>query len=110
MVRALLIGVIRKQNPLGETKMRDLASREQIEELDVLIVGAGFSGLYQLQQLRQLGFSVRIYEAAPELGGSGIGTVIRERGAIPMGLCISSPAKLYGRIGTSMNCTPPGTS
>jgi cation diffusion facilitator CzcD-associated flavoprotein CzcO len=49
--------------------MRDLASREQIEELDVLIVGAGFSGLYQLQQLRQLGFSVKIYEAAPELGG-----------------------------------------
>jgi cation diffusion facilitator CzcD-associated flavoprotein CzcO len=69
MVRALLIGVIRKQTPLGETKMRDLASREQIEELDVLIVGAGFSGLYQLQQLRQLGFSVKIYEAAPELGG-----------------------------------------
>ena len=49
--------------------MRDLASCEQIEELDVLIVGAGFSGLSQLQQLRQLGFSVKIYEAAPELGG-----------------------------------------
>jgi cation diffusion facilitator CzcD-associated flavoprotein CzcO len=49
--------------------MRDPASRGQIEELDVLIVGAGFSGLYQLQQLRQLGFSVKIYEAAPELGG-----------------------------------------
>ena len=49
--------------------MRDLASCEQIEELDILIVGAGFSGLYQLQQLRQLGFSVKIYEAAPELGG-----------------------------------------
>ena len=40
-----------------------------MEELDVLIVGAGFSGLYQLHRLRQLGFSVRIYEAAPELGG-----------------------------------------
>ena len=49
--------------------MRDLASCEQIEELDILIVGAGFSGLYRLQQLRQLGFSVKIYEAAPELGG-----------------------------------------
>ena len=39
------------------------------EELDVLIVGAGFSGLYQLDRLRTLGFSARIYEAAPALGG-----------------------------------------
>jgi cyclohexanone monooxygenase len=39
------------------------------EELDVLIVGAGFSGLYQLDRLRDLGFSVKIYEAAPALGG-----------------------------------------
>lgn len=40
-----------------------------VEELDVLIIGAGFSGLYQLDRLRDLGFSVKIYEAAPELGG-----------------------------------------
>lgn len=39
------------------------------EELDVLIVGAGFSGLYQLDRLRDLGFSVKIAEAAPALGG-----------------------------------------
>jgi len=46
-----------------------VTSHGPTEELDVLIVGAGFSGLYQLHRLRQLGFSVRIYEAAPELGG-----------------------------------------
>ena len=39
------------------------------ETLDVLVVGAGFSGLYQLYRLRQRGFSVKIYEAAPALGG-----------------------------------------
>lgn len=39
------------------------------EELDVLVVGAGFSGLYQLDRLRQMGFSVKAYEAAPALGG-----------------------------------------
>ena len=39
------------------------------ENLDILIVGAGFSGLYQLYRLRQLGFKVKIYEAAPQLGG-----------------------------------------
>ncbi len=39
------------------------------EQLDALIVGAGFSGLYQLHRPRQLGFKVKIYEAAPALGG-----------------------------------------
>jgi cyclohexanone monooxygenase len=39
------------------------------EPLDVVVVGAGFAGLYQLQRLRGLGFSVRAYEAGAELGG-----------------------------------------
>ncbi|MEM1138773.1 MAG: NAD(P)/FAD-dependent oxidoreductase [Pseudomonadota bacterium] len=43
---------------------------QQADELDVLIVGAGFSGLYQLDRLRDLGFKVKIFEAAPELGGT----------------------------------------
>ncbi len=39
-------------------------------ELDALIVGAGFSGLYMLYQLRRMGFSARIYEAASDVGGT----------------------------------------
>lgn len=39
------------------------------EHLDALVVGAGFSGLYQLHRLRERGFKVKIYEAAPALGG-----------------------------------------
>jgi cyclohexanone monooxygenase len=39
-------------------------------ELDALIVGAGFNGLYQLYRLRQHGYSARIIDAAPELGGT----------------------------------------
>jgi cation diffusion facilitator CzcD-associated flavoprotein CzcO len=38
-------------------------------ELDVLIVGAGFSGLYQLYTLRPLGLRVKVFEAAPDIGG-----------------------------------------
>jgi cyclohexanone monooxygenase len=45
------------------------ARRDGQAMLDVLIVGAGFSGLYQLHRLRQLGFSVKVMEAAPALGG-----------------------------------------
>jgi cyclohexanone monooxygenase len=39
------------------------------EVLDALIIGAGFSGLYQLHRLRQRGFKVRLFEAGAELGG-----------------------------------------
>ena len=40
-------------------------------ELDALVIGAGFSGLYQLLCLRdRLGLSVKVVEAAPELGGT----------------------------------------
>lgn len=38
--------------------------------IDVLIVGAGFSGLHVLQKLRKLGFSAKIYESGSGLGGT----------------------------------------
>jgi cyclohexanone monooxygenase len=37
---------------------------------DVIIVGAGFSGLYQLHRLRQLGMSARVIEAGSDVGGT----------------------------------------
>jgi cyclohexanone monooxygenase len=40
-----------------------------IEDLDVLVVGAGFAGLYQLERLRELGFSVKVHEAGSDVGG-----------------------------------------
>jgi len=39
-------------------------------DLDVIVVGAGFAGLYALHKLRGQGLSVRVLEAAPELGGT----------------------------------------
>jgi cation diffusion facilitator CzcD-associated flavoprotein CzcO len=38
--------------------------------LDAVVVGAGFAGLYALHRLRSQGLSVRVYEAAPEVGGT----------------------------------------
>ncbi|OBB85213.1 cyclohexanone monooxygenase, partial [Mycobacterium colombiense] len=40
------------------------------QSLDVVVVGAGFAGLYALHKLRGQGLSVRVLEAAPELGGT----------------------------------------
>ena len=39
-------------------------------ELDAVVVGAGFAGLYMLHRLRELGLSVRVLEAANGIGGT----------------------------------------
>ncbi len=39
-------------------------------DVDVVVVGAGFSGLYLLYRLRQLGFSARAFEAGADVGGT----------------------------------------
>jgi cyclohexanone monooxygenase len=42
----------------------------QAQSYDVVVVGAGFSGLYMLHRLRQAGQSVRVYEAGSSVGGT----------------------------------------
>ena len=39
-------------------------------DVDVVVVGAGFSGLYLLHELRRLGFSTRVLETADDVGGT----------------------------------------
>ncbi len=39
-------------------------------EFDVVVVGAGFAGLYMLHRLRALGLSARVYEAGIGVGGT----------------------------------------
>ena len=41
---------------------------EEIEQFDVIIIGAGVTGLYALYRLRELGLSVQVFE-----GGGGVG-------------------------------------
>jgi cyclohexanone monooxygenase len=38
--------------------------------VDAVVVGAGFAGIYALHRLRAQGLSVRVFEAAPEVGGT----------------------------------------
>ncbi|KAK9465237.1 FAD/NAD(P)-binding domain-protein [Lipomyces arxii] len=37
---------------------------------DVIVLGAGFSGIYLIHHLRKLGFKCHIFEKAPEIGGT----------------------------------------
>jgi cation diffusion facilitator CzcD-associated flavoprotein CzcO len=41
----------------------------EIEDLDVIIVGAGFAGLYLLDRLRSMGMAVQVFEAGGAPGG-----------------------------------------
>ncbi|MGV0791925.1 flavin-containing monooxygenase [Mycolicibacterium sp. XJ1819] len=43
---------------------------EQRSSVDAVVVGAGFAGLYALHKLRSQGLTVRVFEAAPEVGGT----------------------------------------
>ncbi len=40
------------------------------EQLDAVVVGAGFGGLYMLRRMKQMGLSVRAYEAGGGVGGT----------------------------------------
>src|SRR5439155_5582388 len=39
-------------------------------DLDVIVVGAGFAGLYMLYRSRRLGFSTTVIESADDVGGT----------------------------------------
>ena len=38
--------------------------------VDAIIIGAGISGMYQLHRMRELGLSVRVFEAGDDVGGT----------------------------------------
>src|SRR4051795_1507002 len=40
------------------------------DSYDVVVVGAGFAGMYMLHKLRGLGLSVRVYEQGGDVGGT----------------------------------------
>ncbi|HET9161459.1 MAG TPA: NAD(P)/FAD-dependent oxidoreductase, partial [Caulobacteraceae bacterium] len=41
-----------------------------VQNFDAVIVGAGFSGLYMLHRLKQMGLSARVFEAGEGVGGT----------------------------------------
>ena len=46
------------------------AADQPATSFDAIIIGAGISGMYQLHRLRELGLSVRVFEAGTGVGGT----------------------------------------
>src|SRR6266511_1194044 len=55
-------------NPSGPAP--DERARRNAAEIDVLIVGAGITGIYQLYRAREAGFSAVLLEAGDGIGGT----------------------------------------
>lgn len=47
-----------------------MATEKPLPAVDVVVVGAGFAGLYMLHRLRALGLTVQVYEAGSDVGGT----------------------------------------
>jgi hypothetical protein len=63
----VLPGAMKALNYVGEQIDRHLAKGSTV---DAVIVGAGFSGLYQLHRLREMGMSTRVLESGSGVGGT----------------------------------------
>lgn len=51
-------------------RARTIERTSKQPDCDVVVVGAGFAGIYALWQARQRGLSVRGFESAPDVGGT----------------------------------------
>lgn len=47
-----------------------MSSSTRLAEVDAVVIGAGFSGLYMLHRLRESGYSTRVFDAAEGVGGT----------------------------------------
>jgi cation diffusion facilitator CzcD-associated flavoprotein CzcO len=48
----------------------EATSERSLDEFDVVIVGAGFAGIYMIYRMRELEFSARVFEAGSGVGGT----------------------------------------
>ena len=74
---------------------------DNVDELDVLVIGAGFAGLYQLDRLRSLGFNVKVFEAGAEIGGIWYWNCYPGARVDNKARSISSRARICGAIGAT---------
>jgi len=54
----------------GSPAVLNGTSTETGTDFDAIVIGAGVSGLYQLYRLRELGLTVRVFEAGTGVGGT----------------------------------------
>src|SRR5213082_1112059 len=61
---------IREQLMPDTHALAERASQGQLAVYDAIVIGAGISGMYMLYRLRELGMTVRVFEAGSDVGGT----------------------------------------
>src|ERR1700730_3710028 len=69
-VRATIRAGSRKEHLGMSTKPTNGGNGGRSSDFDVVVVGAGFAGMYMLHRLLQMGFSTRVVEAGSGVGGT----------------------------------------
>ena len=65
----------------------------EVRQVDAVVIGAGFSGLYLNWRLRDtMGLDVQVIEAGDEVGAPGSGTGTPAPAATPRATCTASPS------------------
>src|SRR5947209_984971 len=65
--RRMLGSIVRERRMSASLPATD---GQKLETYDVVVVGAGFAGLYMLHRLRGLGFSAHVFEQGDGVGGT----------------------------------------
>lgn len=55
---------------MSAARSNDSPAQASAVRYDVVVVGAGFAGMYMLHRLRGLGFTVRVFEQGSDVGGT----------------------------------------
>jgi cyclohexanone monooxygenase len=63
-------GQIKNPREMSSMSAQPLSVAKGAETCDVVVVGAGFAGMYMLHRLRGQGFRVRVYEQGDGVGGT----------------------------------------
>jgi cation diffusion facilitator CzcD-associated flavoprotein CzcO len=95
---------------MSATQPTKTANGKAVEELDVLVVGAGFAGLYLLEHLRRLGYNVKVFETGADIGGIWYWNCYPGARVDSYGPLYSSPAKSSGGAGATASSTLHGRS
>jgi cyclohexanone monooxygenase len=59
-----------KSSALKSSTLESMPGKAYAEAYDVVVVGAGFAGMYMLYRLRGQGFSIRVFEQGSGVGGT----------------------------------------
>jgi cation diffusion facilitator CzcD-associated flavoprotein CzcO len=76
-------------------------------DFDVIVIGAGVSGLYQLYRLRELGLTARVFEAGSGVGGTWYWNRYPALGLTPrVGLTVFPSPRSCSTSGTGRSTLP----